>query len=62
VAELPCDVERLVALGEQQRGEAVAEVVVVPTSAQARICRCRRYADVVKKGLLRAVLGVERSA
>jgi hypothetical protein len=26
--------------------EGVAEVVLVPTSAQIRICRCRRYADV----------------
>jgi hypothetical protein len=40
----------------------VAQVVLVPTSAQSRICRRSRYADVVEKGLLRAFSGVGRSA
>jgi len=42
--------------------EAVAEIVVVPTSAQARICRPARYADVAEEVLLRAVFPVEVSA
>jgi len=34
------------ALRDQEADEAVSEVILVPTSAQPRICRCRRYADV----------------
>src|SRR5215217_879831 len=31
---------------QQPGGERAAQVVVVPTSAQPRICRCLRYADL----------------
>jgi len=40
----------------------VAKIVFVPTSAQPRICRCSRYADVCAEGLLGGFFGVERSA
>jgi hypothetical protein len=33
------------AAGQQPGGVGVAQVVVVPTSAQARLCRPPRYAD-----------------
>jgi hypothetical protein len=47
---------------DQPRRTRVAEVVVVPTSAQPRICRCLRYADVGEEALLRAFSGAEMSA
>jgi hypothetical protein len=45
-----------------KRAEEVMEILVVPTSAQQGICRRSRYADVAKKGLLRAFFGAGRSA
>jgi hypothetical protein len=35
--------------GERQGGGRVPEVVVVPTSAQPRLCRPPRYADLAKQ-------------
>ena len=46
VTELPRDIVNRAPLMQKQRREAVAQVVIVPTSAQTRICRCSRYADV----------------
>jgi len=40
----------------------VMAVMLVPTSAQARLCRCLRYADSAEEGLLRAFFGVGGSA
>ena len=45
-----------------ERSEGVAEVMVVPTSAQPRICRCARYADSDEKCLLRATSDGKLSA
>ena len=38
------------------RAERVTQHVLVPTSAQARLCRPGRYADSDEKGLLRAIV------
>ena len=63
VPEDPADLHHVEAeVDDQVARERVAQVVVVPTSAQTRICRCHRYADVCAEGLLGGFFGVERSA
>jgi len=46
MTEATLDYFRMLPLGYQHRCVCVAEVVVVPTSAQARLCRRLRYADL----------------
>jgi hypothetical protein len=45
VAELAGDVDDGAPLAEQQRGERMPEVLLVPTSAQVIVCRAGGYAE-----------------
>ena len=59
--ELADDVDRDAGVGEV-RAEGVAQHMLVPTSAQARLCRPERYAEVGEMSLLRATRAQKESA
>jgi hypothetical protein len=62
VPELALDHSERDALVRHLDGVRVAELVVVPTSAQAPLCRPDCYADAGKKSLLRRVRARRLSA
>jgi hypothetical protein len=63
LGQLALDVDTgAVPVDHRARREAMPKVLVMPTSAQPRLCRPVRYADFAENVLLRAVLEADVSA
>jgi len=62
MAQPGLDLLRVSALGNEQCGARMPEIMVVPTSAQARLCRPPRYADLSANALVREAKGLMLSA